>query len=334
MQHQPRPQSRAGPDRSNQSNFRTSAAGHLQTALELCKARSQKPTAAQVCTTIELLGGQRCTVRHCLACTGQAAADSPELQPSKPASQPTPAGRLQVDHLLQMKHLMPGVVTVQRAPLAALQDCLISLKAAAPTAQDPPATRAATDQAACPGPPTAPAAPLSPASLKAAFAARLQLHRQHSLCTDTQEPSSALKASNAGQLAECPSTPAACIPLAMISPLRSCAHTGARSALQGGPRGGSAPAPRSSQGLGFTCTKDPRGSTTQKKLLFQDTPRYGLGGPHLQQQLDSSCPPAAAVATPESSLQRKLRRQAEGGLLPISLNVLQVRAGLGASSVE
>ena len=234
-----------------------------------------------------------------------------------------------------MKHLMPGVVTVQRAPLAALQDCLISLKPAAPTAQGPPGARAATDQAPPPAPLSAPAAPLSQASLKAAFAARLQLHRQQSSCTEAQEPSSALKASNAGQLDHCPSTPAACIPLAKVSPLRSCVHTGPRPALQGGSRGVSALAPRSSLALGFTCSKDPRGSTTQKKLLFQDTPRYGLAGPPGLQQLDgSSSSPAAAGATPESALQRKLRRQAEGGLLPISLNVLQVRAGLGESRVE
>ena len=67
--------------------------------------------------------------------------------------------------------------------------------------------------------------------------------------------------------------------------------------------------------------KTPHTSVSQKKLHFEATPRYGLQGPRVLQQLD--CTPAAGGA-PESALQRKLMRQSEGGLLPISLNILQV----------
>ena len=213
-----------------------------------------------------------------------------------------------------MKHLMPSVVRVQRALGAPLQDSLISLHAA------PTATSLSADERQPPANPQAGsrAAPLSPTSLTAAFAARLQTHQCQQASPSAE--SSALRDLNLGQPASSSPTTPGCIPLAAISPLRSCAPTVPRcSSLK-------TPAPRASPptGLGFPCVKTPHASVSQKKLHFEATPRYGLQGPRVLQQLDGTCSTPAAGGTPESALQRKLIRQSEGGLLPISLNILQV----------
>lgn len=214
-----------------------------------------------------------------------------------------------------MKHLMPGMVKVQRAPGAGLQDSLISLQAPAGTAPLESSHPAA--------PPTTPKpAPASPGSLTAAFAARLHSHQHQQPSPSAEASASALRDINVQQAAASPPQTPGCIPLAMISPLRSCARTGvARTA------GLKTPAASATlgTGLGFPSVKTPHASASQKKLVFEATPCYGLQGPRVLQRLDgdssSSC---VKAATPESVLQRKLVRQSEGGLLPISLNVLQV----------
>ena len=275
-------------------------AGQLPTALDLCRARSQRPVLSQVRSTMEMLTRRQCTVRllvmhfSCACCKPDAHIHC----------------WLQVDQLLQMKHLMPGIVRVQRL-LGPSDELLVSLAR--------PAAAAAASPAAAPGSATK---AHQHADLQAAFAAKLLAHQEQRQQQPPPPPQSPLRDATAQHAQGSPrkasprkAAPAQhSVPLAPISPFRGTPSSAAAAPIAAALGSAATPLPQSR--LPFASAKTPASAACRKGSTPRARLSFGLQGPTPEL-------PELPAKGSETELQRRLKRQSSSGLLPISLNVLQ-----------